>query len=144
MGNPSYVAYAELQMEEIKKRKVDFPATDEEVAKVIEQLKPFDLSLNQDKLCDRPLLFGMVPKIQLYLISMHTVFMKGSKQGMTRQMKKLILSLTLRLGIRSAEKECLRQRTGSRNIYCLLCKMLKYSLKICYDAYTDIMMKVTN
>ena len=52
MGNPSYVAYAELQMEEIKKRKVNFPVTDEEVAKVIEQLKPFDLSLNQDKLCE--------------------------------------------------------------------------------------------
>lgn len=71
-------------------------------------------------------------------------FYEGVKAGYDKADEKIDFILDLRLGIRSAEKECLRQRTGSRNIYCLLCKMLKYSLKICYDAYTDIMMKVTN
>ncbi|MDV7765440.1 prolyl oligopeptidase family serine peptidase [Peribacillus sp. CSMR9] len=81
MGNPSYVAYAELQMEEIKKRKVNFPATDEEVAKVIEQLKPYDLSLNQNKLSNRPLLFwhGAKDPVVPYQHAYH--FYEGVKAG---------------------------------------------------------------
>lgn len=57
MGNPSYVAFAELQIGEMKKRDNKFPLTDEETTQAISQLKPFDLSLNRDKLANRPLLF---------------------------------------------------------------------------------------
>ncbi|MGE7761083.1 prolyl oligopeptidase family serine peptidase [Peribacillus sp. NPDC097895] len=81
MGNPSYVAYAELQMEEIKKRKVKFPVTDEEVAKVIEQLKPFDLSLNQDRLSNRPLLFWHGAKDPVVPYQHAYSFYEGVKAG---------------------------------------------------------------
>lgn len=57
MGNPSYVEYAELQIDEIKKRQIEFSLTDEDVTTALAQLKPFDLSLNRDKLAHRPLLF---------------------------------------------------------------------------------------
>ncbi|MGE7602014.1 prolyl oligopeptidase family serine peptidase [Peribacillus sp. NPDC097675] len=57
MGNPSYVSFAELQIGEIKKREIEFPLTEEEITQSIAQLKPFDLSLNRDKLANRPLLF---------------------------------------------------------------------------------------
>lgn len=57
MGNPSYVAFAELQIGEMKKREIEFPLTEEEITQSIAQLKPFDLSLNRDKLAQRPLLF---------------------------------------------------------------------------------------
>ena len=57
MGNPSYVAFAELQIGEMKKREMDFPLSEEEISQAIAQLKPFDLSLNPDKLANRPLLF---------------------------------------------------------------------------------------
>ncbi|MGE6378845.1 prolyl oligopeptidase family serine peptidase [Peribacillus muralis] len=81
MGNPSYVAYAELQMEEIKKRKLQFPVTDEEVGRVIEQLKAFDLSLNQDRLANRPLLFWHGAKDPIVPYQHAYQFYEGVKPG---------------------------------------------------------------
>lgn len=98
MGNPSYVAYAELQMEEIKKRKVNFPATDEEVAKVIEQLKPFDLSLNQDKLSDRPLLFWHGAKDPVVPYQHAYRFYEGVKAGYEEAEEKIDFILDPKAG----------------------------------------------
>ncbi|WP_340373045.1 alpha/beta fold hydrolase [Peribacillus sp. FSL E2-0218] len=81
MGNPSYVAYAELQIEEIKKRKLPFPVTDEEAGKVMEYLKPYDLSLNPDRLASRPLLFWHGAKDPIVPYQHAYRFFEGVKAG---------------------------------------------------------------
>ena len=81
MGNPSYVAYAELQLAEIKKRNMEVAFTEEDAANIIEKIKPFDLSLNPEKLANRPILYwhGMKDPIVPYQYAYR--FYEGVKTG---------------------------------------------------------------
>ncbi|AXN40170.1 prolyl oligopeptidase family serine peptidase [Peribacillus butanolivorans] len=108
MGNPSYVAYAELQIEEIKKRKVNFPITDEEVNKVIEKLKPFDLSLNQDKLSNRPLLFWHGAKDPVVPYQHAYRFYEGVKAGYNEAHEKIDFILDQKAGHKVSREGVLR------------------------------------
>jgi uncharacterized protein len=108
MGNPSYVAYAEQQIAEIKKRKLKFTLTDEEVTKVIEQLKPFDLSLNQDKLANRPLLFWHGAKDPIVPYQYAYRFYEGVKAGYNEMDKKIDFILDQRAGHKVSREGVLR------------------------------------
>lgn len=57
MGCPAYEQYANALVSEIKSRDIKLPFSDEELAKKIEGLKHYDLSLEPDRLRNRPLLF---------------------------------------------------------------------------------------
>lgn len=57
MGSPKTQAMAEYTIEEVKKLNVKLPYTDEELQKQIASLKPIDLSVNLEKLMERPLFF---------------------------------------------------------------------------------------
>lgn len=57
MGCPAYGQYATALINEMKKRSVKLPFTDEELATKVEELKEYDLSLEPEKLRNRPLLF---------------------------------------------------------------------------------------
>jgi uncharacterized protein len=55
MGSPYYQSFARLQIQEMKKRGIHLPISDVEQNKLIEQLKNYDLSLQPEKLRNRPL-----------------------------------------------------------------------------------------
>ncbi|WP_110929068.1 alpha/beta fold hydrolase [Bacillus massiliglaciei] len=57
MGNPAYVSFAEYQIDAIKQAGFNLDLSDEQAAKQIAGLRPFDLTLNKEKLAGRPLLF---------------------------------------------------------------------------------------
>lgn len=65
MGNPAYVAFAEYQAEQMQKLNSNFSISQEEISKQLEQLKPYDLSLNPDKLKKRPMMFWHGAKDQV-------------------------------------------------------------------------------
>lgn len=57
MGNPKFVTFAKYQVKQIKREKPELKFDDSEVQKQLEKLKPYDLSLNQEKLNTRPMMF---------------------------------------------------------------------------------------
>lgn len=57
MGVPSYRKLARLQVAEIEKQRIDIAISHEEVEQTLAQLKPYDLSLQPEKLKHRSLLF---------------------------------------------------------------------------------------
>lgn len=57
MGLPSYNLYARYQIEEMEKSGIDLPVTEDEKHALLEKLKQYDLSLQPEKLMNRPLLF---------------------------------------------------------------------------------------
>lgn len=57
MGCPSYVELFDEQLALIKKKQLEVPVTEEQIAQQREELKQFDLSLQPEKLNTRPLLF---------------------------------------------------------------------------------------
>jgi fermentation-respiration switch protein FrsA (DUF1100 family) len=56
MGSPQMTAYAKTLVQTIQKTG-NLPVTDETIGQLYEQLKQYDLSLNPEKLNERPLLF---------------------------------------------------------------------------------------
>ncbi|RFU62169.1 prolyl oligopeptidase family serine peptidase [Peribacillus glennii] len=57
MGNPAYVSYAKLQIQTLKKHGIDINLSDQEIEKTMSRLAKYDLSLQQEKLAGRPLMF---------------------------------------------------------------------------------------
>lgn len=57
MGVPSYSELAKWQIDEIKKNHENIALSKEEIEYTLKQLKPYDLSLQPEKLNKRPLLF---------------------------------------------------------------------------------------
>ncbi|SFB97122.1 hypothetical protein SAMN05443252_101246 [Bacillus sp. OV322] len=57
MGNPSYVKYARMQMENIQKHAADINIPQQEMNKQLELIRDYDLSLHSDKLAGRPMLY---------------------------------------------------------------------------------------
>ncbi len=57
MGNPAYKEFAQYQVEEFEKQGIDLGFTEEEKLKVFSTLEELDLSLQPDKLNNRPLFF---------------------------------------------------------------------------------------
>ncbi|PLT33846.1 esterase [Bacillus sp. V5-8f] len=57
MGNPAYVSYAKLQIETLKKQDVSLNLSDQEIDQTLSRLAEYDLSLQQEKLAGRPLMF---------------------------------------------------------------------------------------
>jgi fermentation-respiration switch protein FrsA (DUF1100 family) len=55
MGSPYYQSFARLQMEEMKKRGIQLPLPDVEIKQLFDTLKHYDLSLQPEKLDNRPL-----------------------------------------------------------------------------------------
>lgn len=55
MGAPYYQSFAHLQIEEMKKRGIRLPISDVEQNQLLEKLKLYDLSLQPEKLGNRPL-----------------------------------------------------------------------------------------
>jgi fermentation-respiration switch protein FrsA (DUF1100 family) len=55
MGAPYYQSFAQLQIEEMKKRGIKLPFSDKEQNQLLEKLKQYDLSLQPEKLGNRPL-----------------------------------------------------------------------------------------
>jgi uncharacterized protein len=55
MGAPYYQSFARLQMEEMKKRGITLPISDVEQNQLLETLKRYDLSLQPEKIGNRPL-----------------------------------------------------------------------------------------
>src|SRR5690625_2029317 len=56
MGTPKLTAYANLLEDEIEKKQ-KLPMPEEEIERAFEQIKKYDLSLQMDKLNERPLMF---------------------------------------------------------------------------------------
>lgn len=57
MGSPAYVAFAQSQIEGLKRNKTSFPISHEEEQALYQQLEKYDLSLQPKVLNERPLLF---------------------------------------------------------------------------------------
>lgn len=57
MGNPSYVEFAKSQVAYLKEKNVNIPFSDEELNKSYDILRTYDLTLQANKLQERPLLF---------------------------------------------------------------------------------------
>ncbi|GAM15687.1 alpha/beta fold hydrolase [Mesobacillus selenatarsenatis] len=57
MGNPSFEEFALWQMNEMEKRNIQIGLSQEQVSALLNQLKKYDLSLQPEKLNNRPLLF---------------------------------------------------------------------------------------
>jgi fermentation-respiration switch protein FrsA (DUF1100 family) len=57
MGNPSYVDFANMQVEMIKQQYPNFPLSDEDIENQFSLIKKYDLSLQSEKLAGRPVLF---------------------------------------------------------------------------------------
>ncbi|HWO75053.1 MAG TPA: prolyl oligopeptidase family serine peptidase [Bacillus sp. (in: firmicutes)] len=57
MGNPAYVEFAAMQIENIRKMGIQLPLSDELINAQIEILKEYDLSQQPDTLNNRPLMF---------------------------------------------------------------------------------------
>ncbi|SER86536.1 hypothetical protein SAMN04487944_111109 [Gracilibacillus ureilyticus] len=57
MGSPKLTSYANQLIEFTKTKVKDFPISDEQLTLIMEELKEIDLSIQIDKLFDRPLFF---------------------------------------------------------------------------------------
>ncbi|QDP42112.1 prolyl oligopeptidase family serine peptidase [Radiobacillus deserti] len=57
MGSPKLTEYAKRMVDEVKKRMDRFPMTDDQVTDILHQLQHIDLSMQTDKLMERPLFF---------------------------------------------------------------------------------------
>ena len=57
MGNPSFEQFALWQLNEMEKRNVQMELSQEQISSLLNQLKQYDLSLQPEKLNNRPLLF---------------------------------------------------------------------------------------
>ncbi|WP_102261828.1 esterase [Mesobacillus jeotgali] len=57
MGNPSFEQFALWQLNEMEKRNVQIGLSQEQISSLLNQLKQYDLSLQPEKLNNRPLLF---------------------------------------------------------------------------------------
>ncbi|WP_458414352.1 prolyl oligopeptidase family serine peptidase [Schinkia sp. CFF1] len=57
MGCPAYEQYGRALITEVKKNGIELPFSDEELTKKINDLKPYDLSIEPERLLNRPLLF---------------------------------------------------------------------------------------
>lgn len=57
MGSPKITQYAEYRIALMKEHQPDFPVSDEEVANLLAEIKEIDLSLQAEKLFERPLFF---------------------------------------------------------------------------------------
>jgi uncharacterized protein len=55
MGAPYYESFARLQIEEMKKRGIKLPFSDDEQSQLLQKLRLYDLSLQPEKLGNRPL-----------------------------------------------------------------------------------------
>lgn len=68
MGSPCYSSFARAQVEKIRESGVAIPYSEEELEKQYDQVKPFDLSDQPEKLRKRPLMFwhGMKDDIVPY------------------------------------------------------------------------------
>lgn len=55
MGSPNYESLARMQMDEMKKRGIQLPISDAEQKRLLVRLKQYDLSLQPEKLSNRPL-----------------------------------------------------------------------------------------
>ncbi|WP_243385750.1 alpha/beta fold hydrolase [Bacillus kexueae] len=65
MGNPAYGSFFQMQIQHLKQQGINIPFTDEQLAEQMNQLKPYDLSTQLDKLANRPLLFWHGKKDQV-------------------------------------------------------------------------------
>ncbi|MBS4188847.1 prolyl oligopeptidase family serine peptidase [Bacillus sp. FJAT-49705] len=57
MGMPYYEKFANLQINEMKKKGIKIPVSEEEMSQLMSKLRELDLSLQPQKLGNRPLLF---------------------------------------------------------------------------------------
>ncbi|KGX92671.1 esterase [Pontibacillus halophilus JSM 076056 = DSM 19796] len=57
MGSPKLVRLAEEMVEGIRTQGIEIPLTDEQLQKEVDSLRPYDLSLNMDRLQERPIFF---------------------------------------------------------------------------------------
>lgn len=57
MGMPYYEQFSQFQLKQLEKNGFDIPFSEEEKERVFEHLRKYDLSLQTDKLANRPLLF---------------------------------------------------------------------------------------
>ncbi|MGG5253297.1 esterase [Neobacillus sp. SM06] len=57
MGMPAYEKFSYWQLEQLKKQGIHLPFTDEEIKEQIAAIRQYDLSLQPQKLANRPLLF---------------------------------------------------------------------------------------
>lgn len=73
MGNPSYEQFALWQLNEMEKRNVKLGLSKEEVTSLLNELKQYDLSLQPEKLNNRPVLFwhGKQDKVVPYQSAYH-------------------------------------------------------------------------
>lgn len=73
MGNPSFEEFALWQLNEIEKRGVQIGISQEQVSDLLNQLKQYDLSLQPEKLNNRPLLFwhGRLDPVVPYQAAFH-------------------------------------------------------------------------
>ena len=73
MGNPSFEQFALMQLNEIEKRKIKLNLSKEEVTSLLNELKKYDLSLQPEKLNNRPLLFwhGKLDQVVPYQAAYH-------------------------------------------------------------------------
>lgn len=69
MGNPAYKEFAEYQVNEFEKQGIDLGFTEEEKRKVFSTLEELDLSLQPEKLKNRPLFFWHGEKDQVVPIA---------------------------------------------------------------------------
>ncbi|RSD29362.1 prolyl oligopeptidase family serine peptidase [Mesobacillus subterraneus] len=57
MGNPSFEQFALWQLNEMEKRNVEIGLSKEDITELLNEIKKYDLSLQPEKLNNRPLLF---------------------------------------------------------------------------------------
>lgn len=57
MGSPAFVAFANAQVEHMRKSGTDLPFSDEELREQLAVLEKYDLTLHKEQLRNRPLLF---------------------------------------------------------------------------------------
>ena len=73
MGNPSFEQFALMQLNEMDKRNSKLNLSNEEIASLLNELKTYDLSLQPEKLNNRPLLFwhGKLDQVVPYQAAYH-------------------------------------------------------------------------
>ena len=80
MGNPAYKEFAEHQLNEFEKQGIDLGFTEEEKLKVLSNLEELDLSLQPEKLKDRPLFFWHGEKDPVYQLKAVVHLLKSSRK----------------------------------------------------------------
>ncbi|MHC0036721.1 prolyl oligopeptidase family serine peptidase [Pseudoneobacillus sp. C159] len=73
MGSPYYLDFAKRQMKEVESKGISLPITDVEQEQLLEQLKRYDLSLQSEKLGNRPIFLwhGKVDPVVPFEYSSH-------------------------------------------------------------------------